>query len=113
MQIARRALTVGLASALAVPRARADSAFQEQEGGAPLQPLPPVQEPLEIRSLRLEHEVLVALPRAPSPPVPLVVLLHGLAETSDEHTGARAWVDRYGLGTGVGRLRRAPLVSAR
>ena len=109
MRIARRALTVGLASALAAPRTRADS--PSDAGSPPLLGADLV----ELRTLRLEHEVVVALPRAPAAPVPLVVLLHGLAETSDEHAGSRAWVDRYGLTTSIGRLHHAPLglVSAR
>jgi pimeloyl-ACP methyl ester carboxylesterase len=69
----------------------------------------PIEEgELELSTLRLEHEALLALPRATAP-VPLVVLLHGLAETMDAHVGARAWVDRYGLADGVRRLRHAPL----
>ncbi|MGO8996681.1 MAG: hypothetical protein ACLQVI_25485 [Polyangiaceae bacterium] len=90
----RRALTLGLAAATALPRARADSIGEEA---------------LEIRPLHLEHEVVLALPPASMSPAPLVVLLHGLAETSDEHAGARAWVDRYGLADSVRRLVRAPL----
>jgi predicted esterase len=41
--------------------------------------------------------------------VPLLVLLHGLGETGDEQMGARAWLDRYGLGTAYDRLRRPPI----
>ena len=94
MRIARRPLTLGLAATLAGRRARAEA---------------PDEDPLELRLLRLEHEVLFALPRAPAPPARLVILLHGLAETSDERTGARAWVDRYGLATSVRRLAHPPL----
>ncbi len=36
--------------------------------------------------------------------VPLVVLLHGLGETGEEHAGAWAWLERYGLGTSYDRL---------
>ena len=36
---------------------------------------------------------------------PLLVLLHGLGETGDEHAGAWAWFERYGLGTSYDRLR--------
>lgn len=43
-------------------------------------------------------------------PLPLLVLLHGLAETVDESVGIRAWLDRYGLGEAVDRLRRPPVV---
>jgi predicted esterase len=93
MPIGRRALAIGLASALAARRVRGEPSSED--------------DPLEIRVLRLEHEVLLALPRAHA--APLVVLMHGLAETSDEHTGARAWVDRYGLVTSVRRLLHPPL----
>jgi hypothetical protein len=103
MRITRRTLALGLGASLVARGARADSGTDDVTDG------------IELRPLRLEHEVLFALPRAPAPPARLVILLHGLAETSDEHTGARAWVDRYGLLTSVRRLRLAPLapVSAR
>jgi predicted esterase len=65
--------------------------------------------PLEVRPLALEHETLLALPRDRAAVVPLVVLLHGLGETGDPHLGARAWIDRYGLGTSVARLKAPPL----
>ncbi len=41
--------------------------------------------------------------------VPLLVLLHGLGETHDQKLGARAWLDRYGLGTAYDRLREPPV----
>jgi enterochelin esterase-like enzyme len=41
--------------------------------------------------------------------VPLLVLLHGLGETHDQRIGARAWLDRYGLGTAYDRLREPPI----
>jgi enterochelin esterase-like enzyme len=37
--------------------------------------------------------------------VPLLVALHGLAETIDETMGAYAWVDKYGVGEGYAHLR--------
>jgi predicted esterase len=49
------------------------------------------------------------IPRDAPRAVPLVVLLHGLGETSDERLGSRAWVDRYGLVTSAARLAQAPL----
>ena len=42
--------------------------------------------------------------------VPLLVALHGAAETSDPRTGAYAFVERYGLVTAYARLRRPPVV---
>lgn len=41
--------------------------------------------------------------------VPLLVALHGLGETHDQRIGARAWLDRYGLGTAYDRLREPPI----
>ncbi len=41
--------------------------------------------------------------------VPLLVLLHGLGEKKDQHIGARAWIDRYGLGTAYDRMREPPV----
>jgi hypothetical protein len=40
---------------------------------------------------------------------PLLVLLHGLGETSAPDMGVFAWVERYGLASAYGRLRRPPL----
>ena len=45
----------------------------------------------------------------PDSPVPLVVFLHGLGETSDPRLGAYAWLERYGLGSAWQRLKRAPI----
>jgi len=45
----------------------------------------------------------------PDSPVPLVVLLHGLGETTNERLGAYAWLEKYGLGSAWQRLKRAPL----
>jgi iron(III)-salmochelin esterase len=44
--------------------------------------------------------------------VPLLVLLHGLGETHDQHIGARAWVDRYGLTSAYERLLKPPVLRA-
>lgn len=41
--------------------------------------------------------------------LPLVVLLHGLGETSNEKEGAYAWFAKYGLGSAWNRLKRAPV----
>lgn len=45
----------------------------------------------------------------PDSPVPLVVFLHGLGETTNERLGAYAWLEKYGLGSAWQRLKRAPL----
>jgi len=42
-------------------------------------------------------------------PLPLLVLFHGLAETSRESLGIRAWFDRYGLPEAYARLSAPPV----
>jgi enterochelin esterase-like enzyme len=42
--------------------------------------------------------------------LPLVVLFHGLGETSSEALGIRAWYDRYGLPQAYARLLAPPVV---
>jgi predicted esterase len=55
------------------------------------------------------RRVLVAIPRAYTPPLRVAVLLHGLGETGDAETGARAFVDHYGLVSCDARLRNPPV----
>jgi poly(3-hydroxybutyrate) depolymerase len=43
--------------------------------------------------------------------VPVLVLLHGLGETSSHELGVRAWVDRYGLLTSHARLAHPPVAA--
>lgn len=43
------------------------------------------------------------------PPLPLVVFLHGLGETTNERLGAYAWVEKYGLGSAWHRLKKDPI----
>jgi enterochelin esterase-like enzyme len=45
----------------------------------------------------------------PDEPIPLVVFLHGLGETTNERLGASAWIERYGLLSAWQRLKRAPI----
>jgi poly(3-hydroxybutyrate) depolymerase len=45
----------------------------------------------------------------PDAPIPLVLFLHGLGETTNERLGAYAWLERYGLGSAWQRLKRAPI----
>jgi pimeloyl-ACP methyl ester carboxylesterase len=54
---------------------------------------------------------VLVLPRylEPDQKLPLVVLLHGLGETTNERLGAYAWVESYGLGSAWQRLKRAPI----
>jgi pimeloyl-ACP methyl ester carboxylesterase len=108
MRLSRRSFSVGVLAALAGSRARADA----KDGALELRTfhVETTAEGTRGSSSRAsEREVLVALPRAKRTAVPLVVLLHGLGETRDPETGARAWVDLYGLNDAVDRLAHAPL----
>jgi enterochelin esterase-like enzyme len=46
---------------------------------------------------------------ASTEPLPLLVLFHGLGETSSEALGIRAWYDRYGLPQAYARLSSPPV----
>jgi pimeloyl-ACP methyl ester carboxylesterase len=71
----------------------------------------------DLRNLRLDdlteagRRFVLVRPRFQNPdePIPLVVFLHGLGETTNERMGAYAWVERYGLGSAWQRLKRAPI----
>ena len=71
----------------------------------------------DVRNLKVADLVeggrrfLLVTPRWQNPdePVPLVVFLHGLGETGDPRLGAYAWLEKYGLGSGWQRLKRAPI----
>jgi pimeloyl-ACP methyl ester carboxylesterase len=52
---------------------------------------------------------LLAVPRQLPENPELLVLLHGLGETTDQTMGARAFAERYGLLTAVARLTHPPL----
>jgi len=75
-------------------------------------------DPFEIKDWKLEgaadlsRRAVVLVPRGLGlgQRVPLLVLLHGLGETSSETAGARAWIDRYGLLTSHARLSHPPVV---
>jgi pimeloyl-ACP methyl ester carboxylesterase len=123
MRVSRRTFALGAVATLASRPLRA-----APPGGIPPRPPGLEDEPLELRALRIEqreasppgdreapppgYDVLLALPRDAQSPVPLVILLHGLGETSNPRTGARAWVDLYGLASSVRRLTHGPLVRA-
>jgi len=72
---------------------------------------------LESEELVLEGErdlarrALLLRPRRDSaaPPLPLLVLLHGLGETGNERAGLEAWSRRYGLIAAYERLSRPPV----
>jgi pimeloyl-ACP methyl ester carboxylesterase len=71
----------------------------------------------DLRNLRLldltegGRRFVLVVPRylQPEQKLPLVVLLHGLGETTNERLGAYAWVEKYGLGSAWQRLKRAPI----
>jgi len=59
----------------------------------------------------LSRRALVLVPRGlgVAERVPVLVLLHGLGETSSEAAGVRAWIDRYGLLSARARLLHPPV----
>src|SRR5262249_37323725 len=65
-----------------------------------------------VEGAGMRRRMMIFVPRHLTEPerVPLLVLLHGLGETSDDRLGAHAWSDRYGLVTAYERLRRPPIV---
>ncbi|AKV04093.1 putative esterase [Labilithrix luteola] len=71
----------------------------------------------DLRNLRLldvtegGRRFVLLVPRylAPAQRLPLVVLLHGLGETTNERLGAYAWLEKYGLGSAWQRLKRPPI----
>jgi len=63
---------------------------------------------LEVPGERLARRCLLLVPRGGAERV--LVLLHGLGETTSEAVGIRAWADRYGLVTAAARLSRPPVV---
>ncbi len=100
--VGRRQLVAGCAATLLASRvARADVPLGEDE----------------LSNLRLldategGRRFVLVTPRylQPKQKLPLVVLLHGLGETTNERAGAYAWVERYGLASAWQRLKRPPL----
>jgi hypothetical protein len=84
----------------------AESAAALPTAPAPLRELD--EQELEVPGERLARRCLLLVPRAGAERV--VVLFHGLGETTGEAVGIRAWADRYGLVAAAGRLRRPPVV---
>lgn len=72
----------------------------------------------DLRNLRLQdlseggRRFTLITPRylEPDRRLPLLVLLHGLGETTSERLGAYGWLERYGLGSAWQRMKRAPVV---
>jgi pimeloyl-ACP methyl ester carboxylesterase len=66
------------------------------------------EQELDVPGERLAHRCLLLVPRGGARRV--VLLFHGLGETTSEALGIRAWADRYGLVAAAARLRRPPVV---
>jgi predicted esterase len=64
---------------------------------------------LEVQGEKLARKCLLLVPRERSAARRLLVLFHGLGETSSEAIGIRAWADRYGLLAAARRLREPPV----
>jgi hypothetical protein len=82
--------------------------------GTPLAVEAPALDARELRvggDPRLAEAALVLTPRgaATGEQFPLLVLLHGLAETRSEAQALRAWSERYGLVAADARLRHPPV----
>lgn len=96
--LARRRLLLGLgalASALGTRAARgATSPYSEHE--------------LDVPGEKLARRCLLLVPKGDGARR-LLVLFHGLAETSSEAIGIRAWADRYGLVAAAERLAHPPV----
>jgi hypothetical protein len=97
----RRRELLGVALAFGVDSARA--AAKELESAE-----------LSLQELTLHGDpafgrALLAVPRALPEAPELLVLLHGLGETTDQTTGAHAFAARYGLLSAVARLMHPPL----
>jgi pimeloyl-ACP methyl ester carboxylesterase len=101
MTFGRRRLLVALAalgSGLGARRARAAGP-----------PNPEFDElTLDVPGERLARRCLLLSPRGVKANR-VVVLFHGLAETTSEAVGIRAWADRYGLVEAASRLRHPPV----
>lgn len=103
-RLGRRSLTtglVGVAGLCLVPRAIAQPPDLEED----------------LRNLRLADIVeggrrfTLITPKYlnPGQRLPLLVLLHGLGETTNERLGAYAWLEKYGLGSAWQRMKRPPI----
>jgi poly(3-hydroxybutyrate) depolymerase len=102
LRLGRRQTLAALALGLSARSARAEAELDLSE---------------DLRNLRLldlsedGRRFVLVVPKylAPGQKLPVVVLLHGLGETTNERAGAYAWVERYGLGSAWQRLKRAPI----
>jgi len=64
---------------------------------------------IEVPGERLARRCQLLVPREGAGGGRVLVLLHGLGETTSEALGIRAWADRYGLCEAHERLRRPPV----
>jgi hypothetical protein len=64
---------------------------------------------LEVPGEKLATRCQLLVPKELARPRRVLVLLHGLGETTSEALGIRAWTDRYGLCDAHRRLRRPPV----
>jgi predicted esterase len=64
---------------------------------------------LDVAGEKLARRCLLLVPSGGEGVRRLLVLFHGLAETSSEAVGIRAWADRYGLVSAAGRLANPPV----
>ncbi len=102
LALSRRALLAGLGGAVALPPGRATAADPW-----------PDHDLMDLRlpgSRRLGRRTTVWIPKAcRGAPLPVLILLHGLGETSHERAGAYAWAERYGMASSYQRLLRPPV----
>jgi hypothetical protein len=85
------------------------SAFAAGSARAAPVPLTFGERELEVPGEPLARRCLLLVPSAPEAARRVVVLFHGLAETSSEPVGIRAWADRYGLIAAASRLAHPPV----
>jgi predicted esterase len=110
MRTGRRSFLLGLAGVARAAPARAAPTAGPRPNGA----FDPAVDLRNLKVLDLREagrRFVLVTPRWQNPdaPIPLAVFLHGLGETTDERLGARAWLERYGLGGAWQRLKRAPI----
>lgn len=106
LRLGRRRLITGAAVSLATALGASSGAAQDEGDLAE-----------DLRNLRLldiseaGRRFVLITPKylQPGQRLPLVVLLHGLGETTNERLGAYAWLEKYGLGSAWQRLKRAPI----
>ena len=113
--VQRRSFLKSLAGAAALGAAPA--AFAAGKGpGAPVlaSRAPPAFQVLDLavegdKRLAQRFTLFIPVHLAKDERAPLLVLLHGLGETSSPDMGVFAWVERYGLASAYGRLRQPPV----